>query len=377
MYQVKQKKKNNEEFLTFLYKNPSFTISQAGKILGLTYPTTKRIVDDFLEEELLIQNNNISNTVGRSSASFSLNKEKFYSVGVQIELKKISFILIDIFGNVIKENSVLNVEYTNDNFGKIIHGLFFDFYSSIEEKVRDKILGVGISFPGIVDDKEEKILNAVNLNLKDFPLGEIFQEFHENIYLENDANACIYSEKIIGKGKNFKNFVVISIGSGIGAGVYINSRLHKGEHHLSGEFGHISIDYLGKQCKCGNKGCWELYVSENAISDYQEKMQDRNLENLFDSNKNRDFIDEYIKIFSIGLKNILFAVDVNNIIISGNMSKYLSDYKDEISYNIKSNSFFKEYQLELLFSDLNNRSSVLGAALIPVSNYFNLVFTDN
>ena len=377
MYQVKQKKKNNEEFLNFLYKNPSFTTSQAGKILGLTYPTTKRIVDDFLEENLLIQNNNISNTIGRSSASFSLNKKRFYSVGVQIELKKISFILIDISGNVIKENSILNVEYNNDNFSKIIHDLFFNFYSSIEECVRDKILGIGISFPGIVDDTEKTISNAVNLDLKNIPIGEIFQEFHENIYLENEANACIYSEKIIGKGKDFKDFVVISIGSGIGAGLYINSSLYKGGHHLSGEFGHISIDYLGKQCNCGNRGCWELYVSENAISDYLEKTQDKSLDKLFNSSTNSTFVDEYIKIFSIGLKNILFALDVNNIIISGNMSKYLLSHKEKITQNIKKNSFFRDYQLELLFSDLNNRSSVLGAALIPVSKYFNLVLDSN
>ena len=113
-------------------------------------------------------------------------------------------------------------------------------------------MGIGISFPGIVDRKKLKILDGINLNLKNIDLNDIFKKYDLNVYLENDANACIYSEKILGKAQKDENFVVISIGSGIGAGVYIN-HLHHGKILYGGEFGHISIDYSGKR-NCGNTG---------------------------------------------------------------------------------------------------------------------------
>ncbi|MCF2627958.1 ROK family protein [Fusobacterium mortiferum] len=242
-------------------------------------------------------------TPGRSSVSFLVNTDKFYSIGIQIELKKISFILIDLLGRIKKERTILNLEYNNNTFSQILSSLFNEFFNEIDKEIKDKILGIGISFPGIVDRKKLKILDGINLNLKNIDLNDIFKKYDLNVYLENDANACIYSEKILGKAQKDENFVVISIGSGIGAGVYIN-------------------------------------------------------------------------FFSIGLSNILLTFDINNIIISGNLAKYIEKYQQDILKNIQKNIFFKNYPLNILCSNLNERSSILGAALIPISDFFNLVNSD-
>ena len=154
-------------------------------------------------------------TPGRSSVSFLVNTDKFYSIGIQIELKKISFILIDLLGRIKKERTILNLEYNNNTFSQILSSLFNEFFNEIDKEIKDKILGIGISFPGIVDRKKLKILDGINLNLKNIDLNDIFKKYDLNVYLENDANACIYSEKILGKAQKDENFVVISIGSGI------------------------------------------------------------------------------------------------------------------------------------------------------------------
>ena len=376
MYQLEQKKRNDLDFLNFIYKNKNFTISQVSKASKLTYPTSKRLVDDFLKKKIILQSDEITHTSGRSSVSFFLNTESLYSIGIQIELKKISFILIDLLGKIKKEKTILNLEFTNKSFTEILNSLFVEFYSEIEEEIKQKILGIGISFPGIVDNKELKILDGINLNLNNITLTDIFRKYNKKIYLENDANACIYSEKILGRAQEYENFVVISIGSGIGAGVYINSKLHHGNNNLCGEFGHISIDYFGKKCNCGNNGCWELYVSETAIEEELNKTNIKEFSSLFDKDLNKNFIENYINFFSIGLSNILLTFDINNIIISGNLAKYIDKYKQDIKKNIQKNIFFKNYPLNILCSNLNERSSILGAALIPISNYFNLVNLD-
>ena len=85
-----------------------------------------------------------------------------------------------------------------------------------------------------------------------------------------------------------------------------------------------------------------------------------------------EFVEKYINFFSIGLSNILLTFDINNIIISGNLAKYIEKYQQDILKNIQKNIFFKNYPLNILCSNLNERSSILGAALIPISDFFNL-----
>ena len=89
-----------------------------------------------------------------------------------------------------------------------------------------------------------------------------------------------------------------------------------------------------------------------------------------------EFVEKYINFFSIGLSNILLTFDINNIIISGNLAKYIEKYQQDILKNIQKNIFFKNYPLNILCSNLNERSSILGAALIPISDFFNLVNSD-
>ena len=97
---------------------------------------------------------------------------------------------------------------------------------------------------------------------------------------------------------------------------------------------------------------------------------------IFDKEQNKEFVEKYINFFSIGLSNILLTFDINNIIISGNLAKYIEKYQQDILKNIQKNIFFKNYPLNILCSNLNERSSILGAALIPISDFFNLVNSD-
>lgn len=373
MYQLKEKQKNDLEFLNYIYKNKKFTISEISKKLVITYPTAKRLVEDYMKKNLIFQSNEVFSTNGRSSIIFSISNNCFYSIGIEIELRKIVFILIDIYGKVIKEKIILNIEFVKERLLEVLKEYLNEFYEELEEEIKNKILGIGISIPGITSQNNFEISNAINLGLKDLNLIDNLKEYSENIFIENDANSCIYSEKIIGLGRELEDFIVISIGSGIGTGIYINSKIHRGKNQIAGEFGHMAINIYGEKCKCGNVGCWELYVSENAIYKRFENIGSFKLDDIFDEEKNLKFIEEYIYYFSLGLKNIILALDINNIIISGILSKYINKNKNKIEEKLKENVFLKNCYLNIQCSNLNERSSILGAALIPISKYFNLV----
>lgn len=377
MYQIVQKEKNKSNFLNYLYYNKSITIPNSSKELGITYPTTKKIVDDLIKDNLLIKLDEKFSSGGRGQSVFLLNENLLFSIGIQIEKEKLSFIFINILGKIIKEKTIVHADFNQDNFLEYLTDEFSTFYNEIDLTDKSNILGVGISFPGIVNNEEHKIVNCINLNLKNIDLKILEESFDLNFYLENEANVSIYSEKILGIAQNISDFIVISIASGIGAGIFLGSKIYRGNSGIAGEVGHICIEPNGFLCNCGSYGCWELYASERALVKKAEEILKKNvtLDELFtvENEEIKELLEKYIKYLGIGIRNILFSLNINSIILSGSISTYLEKYNTNLKDILTKNEFFCEKDINIYYSTLNKRSNSLGAAFIPISKYFNLV----
>jgi glucokinase len=126
----------------------------------------------------------------------------------------------------------------------------------------DEILGVGIGSPGPLDLAEGVVLDAFNLGWKDFALRDRLAEtVGLPAILDNDANCATWGEYWLGAGRNVKSLVGVTLGTGIGGGVVLDGRLIHGASASAGELGHMTIDFHGRRCKCGNYGCLEAYAS--------------------------------------------------------------------------------------------------------------------
>lgn len=130
-----------------------------------------------------------------------------------------------------------------------------------------RIRGIGIGSPGVVSAKKGTVENPPN-----FPgwtkvnLGSIIsKKFDIPCFVENDANAAAIGEMIFGTGKRYDSFVMITLGTGVGGGIILNRKLYRGEIGAAGEVGHITINYHGPRCNCGNYGCIEAYVGNNYL----------------------------------------------------------------------------------------------------------------
>ena len=130
-----------------------------------------------------------------------------------------------------------------------------------------RIIGIGVGAPGVISLKKGTVQNPPN-----FPgwgrihLGDILKkEFKCKVFVENDANAAAIGELIYGAGSKFKNFVMITLGTGVGSGIIIDKKIYRGESGGAGELGHVSIDTMGRQCKCGSLGCIEAYIGNNYL----------------------------------------------------------------------------------------------------------------
>lgn len=198
----------------------------------------------------------------------------------------------------------------------------------IQKLSKGKIKQTGIAVPCTIERKKGK-LACPNLPwLKKLKI--------KNTKIENDANcAAIAASKIYKK----KNLVCLTIGTGVGGGIIINSKLYKGKGN-AGEIGHMSIDLNGRKCRCGNKGCLEEYISARGISKTakQKRIKEKNTIKLAEkARKNKKYKQVFLQMgkeLGAGLANITNTLNPELIVLTGGITKaadlYLTEAKKEM-----------------------------------------------
>lgn len=130
----------------------------------------------------------------------------------------------------------------------------------------EDISKMGIGTPGAVEPTKGIVTYSNNLGFHNLPLCQMMKErIGVDFYLENDANAAAYGEFLAGAGKGTKDFIAITLGTGVGGGIIIDGKLFSGSNYAGGELGHTVISMDGEPCKCGRKGCFEAYASATAL----------------------------------------------------------------------------------------------------------------
>ena len=132
--------------------------------------------------------------------------------------------------------------------------------------VSGPLLGMAIGVPGLVDQATGSLLFAPNLGWKDLPIRSILQEsFNVPLFVDNEANIAALGEHYFGAAQGYDEVLYISAGIGLGGGIVHGGRLFRGVTGVGAEFGHMTLDPDGEVCKCGNQGCWETMVSQQAL----------------------------------------------------------------------------------------------------------------
>ncbi|OEU88300.1 glucokinase [Streptomyces abyssalis] len=184
------------------------------------------------------------------------------TIGVDIGGTKIAAGVVDERGTIL-ETSTVPTPPTADGV-----------IDAIGDAVRDasaeyEVDAVGIGAPGYVDDKRATVLFTPNLTWRHEALKDkVEQRIDLPVVIENDANAAAWGEYKFGVGTGHEDVVCITIGTGLGGGVIIGGRLHRGRFGVAAEFGHIRMVPDGLLCGCGNQGCWEQYASGSALVRY-------------------------------------------------------------------------------------------------------------
>jgi predicted NBD/HSP70 family sugar kinase len=153
--------------------------------------------------------------------------------------------------------------------GKAARQLAVRLQQLIRSRPDKSFEGIGISLPGRIDSKSNKLCFAPNLRWRSFDLKTpLARATGLEVELENAANACALAEAWFGPYDCNHDLVVVTVSEGIGTGLFVNGQLVQGPDGMAGEFGHTTIDYNGPLCGCGNRGCWETLASNRAAVRY-------------------------------------------------------------------------------------------------------------
>nr|MBU9888907.1 ROK family protein [Candidatus Omnitrophota bacterium] len=142
---------------------------------------------------------------------------------------------------------------------------------------RKKILGIGIGCPGAVNSVKGTVPRSPNLpGWTGIPLRKILSRSAGlPVFLANDANAAAMGESLFGAGCGVRDFIYITVSTGVGGGIVLGGRLHEGAGFAAGEIGHMSVVPDGQKCNCGKRGCLEAYASGTAIARFARKRTGR------------------------------------------------------------------------------------------------------
>jgi glucokinase len=182
------------------------------------------------------------------------------TIGVDVGGTKVAAGVVDVHGKIIEKLKRSTPAARPDDTADVIGEAVLELLD------RYDVTAVGIGAAGFVDETRSTVLFAPNLAWRDEPVKKRVEErIGRKVIVENDANAAAWAEARMGAARGQQDVMLITVGTGIGAGVVLDGRLYRGRWGSAGEPGHYRVVPDGRLCGCGNRGCWEQYASGNAL----------------------------------------------------------------------------------------------------------------
>ncbi|MBK5445073.1 ROK family transcriptional regulator [Peribacillus sp. TH24] len=369
------KKINRGLIIKEIIKEGMISRADLSKATDLTRATISAQVADLLDEDLIVETQLEHNSVGRKPIMLSLNGQAGYALGIDIDYGRISFTLSNLLGCSVT-SSIKEINTTD--YSEILK-LLYKTIKKYKAKYADSrygIVGIVIAIHGLVG-KDELIHFVPRFKWKDINLkNDIEKEFEIDVHLENNANLSAFAERIF-VHHEADNLLSATFHSGIGLGMMMKNEFFRGHDGFAGEIGHMIVVPDGKQCNCGNKGCWEKYASESSIFEFLS--QEKQIPNLTYENIQR-WIDEgdeavhkimerFIYYLSIGLNNMINMYNPDVLVLDSELLRIYPDSINKIRNNLTSS--ISHYR-ELTLSAIGKKSCVMGACALAIKNFLDV-----
>jgi glucokinase-like ROK family protein len=284
--------------------------TRISEITDLGLSTISNIVADLIKKELIYETGEEESSGGRRAILLEFNCNDRFVLGIKIGLDGIIVGLVNMKSKILDQYFIACPIKSNE---EMVLGILINAMRDLINKNHiktEKIIGCGIGVSGLVNQKEgilvfSKILGWKKIRLKEF----LEKEFNFPIFVDKDVNVLTLAEKRFGAGKKINNFICITIGKGVGAGIVIKGEIYHGSYGGAGDFGHIIIDKDGPLCYCGKRGCLETFTSDQFIINKAKEALSNQQDTMI-----KDFIKKKKDLDSISADTVLKAAQKGDIV---------------------------------------------------------------
>jgi len=364
---MRQNSKLNQGLvLRTIEKYGSISRADISRETKLSPPTISKIVQRLIDKGVVTEIGPGSSLGGKRPILLTINPKSTYTIAVDLGVENgIKAALVDLSYNITKQ--VVTPKKSKDN------RLSFYLTSTIKELLKDidfslnKIVGICIGVPGIIDFKLKKVTIAPYLNWE-IPLEDLsLREIGIPLIIENDVNLMALGERAKGIAQGVDNFVFIGERIGIGAGIVTNGKLYTGANNAAGEVGYLLIDTKYAHRSDKGYGCFEKLAGYKAIVEKAKRRMGKTVRaiDVFNAAVKGDsiatgIVKEALKLLAHGISNISCVLDPELVVIGGGISILPDDFLEEIKANIKK---IIPFVPKIEFSKLGENGVLVGAAV--------------
>ncbi|MEG6569622.1 ROK family transcriptional regulator [Thermoanaerobacterium thermosaccharolyticum] len=367
---------NTANVLDVIKKMQPISRVKISNILNMSKSTVSGIVDELIKEGL-VSEEGFGNTTsaGRKPIELTFNPNAKFSIGIDIESTNTIGVLTNLEGKIIKKikrpTGVKDEAF--DNAVDIIRELL---------DCQKEITGIGVGAPGITNI-EKGTVYAPGLSWVDFNLLPKLKEvFDYDIFIDNSVNYAALGERWIGSCKDVNNFVLVTIGNGIGSGIYINGKLVRGHKYSAGEVGYMAIgrDILNKKYFYEDYGYFESKASLLGLVSSLKNLSNgkfNTMEDFINGYLAKDEIcirafNEFIENLSMGFTNIISILNPELIVIAGDVINLGINIVENLKRLIDK---MIPFDVKIIYTKLNEDAAAIGASadVLLKTNYLILI----
>jgi predicted NBD/HSP70 family sugar kinase len=311
---------NRNRVYQLVYQQGGISRPDIATRLGLSLPTAIQIVKNLQQDGLLEDGEALESVVGRRAIAVRCVKKARFALGLDITRNHVSVALINLMADILES---VRVQRAFENTPSYYQELVRMACNMVEVAgvEKEKILGLGISMPGITSADGKTLSYSHALGISALSVSAIGRGLPWEAAIYNDANAGGVAE--MWNHKTHNNAAYLSLSSTVGGAIVLNNDLYLGGNQRSAEFGHITLVPGGLPCYCGRKGCVDAYCSAQVLSGHTGGNLARFFERLDAGDKTIQAVwEQYLFYLVCTINNLITIFDCPGI-LGGYMGEYL------------------------------------------------------
>lgn len=368
------KKKNRGTVLKLIATGRCNSRIELSKSMGLTKTAISKIVAEMMERGFLKETKKQENTdLGRNPIGLDIAETAPLFIGVLVMRDFCEAVLCNMKLDIIRHQKVYENWNTKEELMETVYSLTDQMMYGTEN-----VGGIGVASIGPLDRIEGVIESPPFFHgIHDVPIVQLLKErYGLPVFCDNDNQSAAWAEKLFGNGKDYQDILLVGIANGIGCGIIVGDDKYQSSSGYTPEIGHLSIDYQGETCVCGNRGCLELYLNSITIL---KKMREatgkfydyKTFCELWEQPEIGEIFENIVEKLAAGLVSVVNILNPQLIIIGHNGAwwpeKYLSMLEDEVNKRKFSN---KQNRIKVARAYYLDKTAVLGGVCNILDRYF-------